>query len=85
MAEKNNMRSAEVAADMKADVGQIEFAATTASSRDESTGGELVTLDKGYTDVLAELPKEEGKRILRKVDYRLVPLLSLLYLVAFGT
>jgi hypothetical protein len=30
-----------------------------------------------------ELPEAEAKRILSKVDYRLVPMLALLYLVAF--
>lgn len=30
-----------------------------------------------------ELDEAEANRVLRKVDYRLVPLLSLLYLVAF--
>ena len=46
---------------------------------------ELATLDAGYTesDVIADLPPAEGLRALRKVDYRLVPLLAVLYLVAF--
>ena len=30
-----------------------------------------------------ELDEAEAQRVLRKVDYRLVPMLSLLYLVAF--
>jgi MFS family permease len=51
--------------------------------QDESSGEELVTVEKGYEDVIAELPHAEGQRALKKVDYRLVPLLSLLYLVAF--
>lgn len=53
---------------------------------DESTAkGELATLDAGYTesDVIADLPPAEGLRALRKVDHRLVPLLAVLYLVAF--
>ena len=50
---------------------------------DASSGEELHTVEKGYTDVLVDLPPEEGKRVLRKVDYRLVPLLAFLYLVAF--
>jgi hypothetical protein len=47
--------------------------------------GELATLDAGYSesDVIADLPPAEGLRALRKVDYRLVPLLAVLYLVAF--
>ena len=34
-------------------------------------------------EVLTELPPEEGRRALRKCDYRLIPLLGFLYLVAF--
>jgi hypothetical protein len=49
----------------------------------EFTSGELVTLDNGATDVVINLPSEEQRRILRKVDMRLVPLLAFLYLVAF--
>jgi hypothetical protein len=47
--------------------------------------GELATLDAGYTesDIIADLPPAEGLRALRKIDYRLVPLLAVLYLVAF--
>ena len=44
---------------------------------------ELATVDMGCPHVVAELPSNESTRILRKVDYRLVPLLGLLYLVAF--
>ena len=51
--------------------------------RDESSGEELHTIEKGYTDVLTELSPEEGRRALRKVDYRLIPLLGFLYLIAF--
>lgn len=57
-----------------------------ATHTEESTAkGELATLDAGYTesDVIADLPPAEGLRALRKVDYRLVPLLAVLYLVAF--
>jgi hypothetical protein len=43
--------------------------------------GELSTLEDGTTNL--ELSPEEETRILRKVDYRLVPLLAFLYLVAF--
>lgn len=48
--------------------------------------GDLKILDKGglnKDEVLTELPEAEAKRVLRKVDYRLVPLLTFLYLVAF--
>ncbi|KAF2098495.1 MFS general substrate transporter [Rhizodiscina lignyota] len=49
----------------------------------ELKSDELFTFDNGATDALAELPEKEARRILRKVDYRLVPLLGILYLVAF--
>jgi hypothetical protein len=61
----------------------------TASEPHHETGsiakGELATLDAGYSesDVIIDLPPVEGRRALRKVDYRLVPLLAILYLVAF--
>jgi hypothetical protein len=45
--------------------------------------GDLFTIENGATEVVTELASEEEKRILRKVDYRLVPLLAFLYLVAF--
>lgn len=43
---------------------------------EESTAkGELATPDAGYTesDVITDLPPAEGLRVLRKVEYRLVP------------
>ena len=54
-------------------------------TEDSTAKSELATLDAGYTesDVIADLPPAEGLRALRKVDYRLVPLLAVLYLVAF--
>jgi hypothetical protein len=57
----------------------------TVHTEDTTAKGELATLDAGYTEsnVIADLPPAEGHRALRKVDYRLVPLLAVLYLVAF--
>jgi hypothetical protein len=43
----------------------------------------LTTLEDGTSHTLIERTPEEETKILRKVDYRLVPLLALLYLVAF--
>lgn len=42
----------------------------------------LKTVEIGFSadQVIAELDPKEQKRILRKVDYRLIPLLALLYL-----
>jgi hypothetical protein len=45
--------------------------------------GELVTVENGATEIVTELASEEERRILKKVDYRLVPLLAFLYLIAF--
>jgi len=53
------------------------------ANSDELSGEELATVDKGYTDVDLHMSPEEERRILKKIDYRLVPILSLLYLVAF--
>lgn len=77
--------------DVLPESGMIKNGATghdahEATHTEESTAkGELATLDAGYTesDVIADLPPAEGLRALRKVDYRLVPLLAVLYLVAF--
>ena len=57
----------------------------TVHTEGSTAKSELATLDDGYTesDVIADLPPAEGLRALRKVDYRLVPLLAVLYLVAF--
>ncbi|RFU28322.1 hypothetical protein B7463_g7990, partial [Scytalidium lignicola] len=45
----------------------------------------LRTLDAGLPpdQVIAEISELEGRRILRKIDYRLIPLLSILYLIAY--
>lgn len=69
---------------LKIENEKADFAAGTVDLEDASSG-ELITVDNthGDTHVLHELPKEEVSRILRKVDYRLVPLLAFLYLVAF--
>jgi hypothetical protein len=42
----------------------------------------LRTVDEGFSpdQVVAEIDEAKGRRILRKVDYRLIPLLSFLYL-----
>jgi hypothetical protein len=43
---------------------------------------ELKTVDAGLSadDVVLQFDKKEARRILRKIDYRLVPLLGVLYL-----
>jgi hypothetical protein len=49
------------------------------------TSNELRTVDKvaaGET-ALVELPDEEQTRIMRKVDWRILPLLAFLYLISF--
>lgn len=49
----------------------------------EPIKSELRTVDGGFEQVYEEADPKEVQRVLRKVDYRLVPLLALLYLVAF--
>ncbi len=68
---------------LKDDNARLEYGPTTISPLKDESSGELMTVEKGYTNVLVDLPPAEGRRILKKVDYHLVPLLSLLYLVAF--
>ena len=56
-----------------------------AGSEKSSGDDELVTVEKGYAreELHEDLSPEEAHRALRKCDYRLIPLLGLLYLVAF--
>lgn len=70
---------------MKAEKGEKVEYATEGTDLEQLDSGELVTVDNthGDTHVLHELPKEEADRILRKVDFRVVPLLAFLYLVSF--
>lgn len=64
--------------------GTVDYAIHEALHDDKDIAqGELATLDAGYSHVIADLPAAEGKRALRKIDFRLVPLLAVLYLVAF--
>ena len=50
---------------------------------DEKTG--LRTVDQGLSadQVVVEYDQAETRRIMRKIDWRLIPLLSLLYLSVF--
>jgi hypothetical protein len=64
----------------------VDPAVAEVHHEDKSTKkSDLAILDAGCTesDVIADLPLAQGKRVLRKIDYRLVPLLAVLYLVAF--
>lgn len=52
-------------------------------SEEEKQTGIKPTTDAAEVEanqVLTEFTEEEGRAIIRKVDYRLVPLLSILYL-----
>jgi hypothetical protein len=51
-------------------------------SPDVDTKDGLRTVDNGLSpeQVLAQIEEENSRRILRKIDWRLVPLLSFLYL-----
>lgn len=66
------------------DIANDTATSTIRETKDMGTG-DLATLDAGYTesDVVADLPPAEGKRLLRKIDSRLVSHLAVLYLVAF--
>ncbi|KAK0788114.1 hypothetical protein LTR75_012717, partial [Friedmanniomyces endolithicus] len=73
----------EITADLKGYDDKLEYGHKPIDNSDQSSGEELATLDKGFTDVISQVSPEEERRILKKVDFRLVPVLSLLYLVAF--
>jgi len=62
---------------------KIEYVNEIPADSEDESPNELHTVDKGYTHIIVELPEAEAKRAIRKVDFRLVPLLALLYLVAF--
>lgn len=52
--------------------------------RVDNLSGEKISTSSGELEAQhVELDEAEADRVLRKVDYRLVPMLSLLYLVAF--
>lgn len=52
--------------------------------RTENVNAEKISTSSGELEAQhLELDEAEANRVLRKVDYRLVPMLSLLYLVAF--
>ncbi|KAH9822116.1 Major Facilitator Superfamily [Teratosphaeria destructans] len=54
------------------------FSSASASERDD-----LITVEKGYTDVITSLSPEEERKVIRKVDWHVVPLLASLMLVSF--
>lgn len=52
--------------------------------RIENLNAEKISTSSGELEAQhVELDEAEANRVLRKVDYRLVPMLALLYLVAF--
>jgi hypothetical protein len=64
--------------------GDIEKDVTVDDKRVEDVAEEPSRSSDGELEANdVEIPETEAKRILAKVDYRLVPTLALLYLVAF--
>lgn len=61
------------------DIEQVPQEKDTAVHNEYSRGG----LSQGDIDFVANFPEERKKKILTKVDWRLVPMLVLLYLVAY--
>jgi hypothetical protein len=63
---------------------QIDTSSPASSAIESTTKGELRTVDAGLdvNDVLNEhtVDPVEARRIMRKIDFRVIPLLSLLYL-----
>lgn len=72
-------------AEMKDPEAQGDTSRMTNKSDESSGNEELVTIEKGYErdELHGDLTPEEQHRALRKCDYRLIPLLGVLYLVAF--
>ncbi|KAF2773993.1 MFS general substrate transporter [Teratosphaeria nubilosa] len=62
----------------KCELQSFSSASASASEQDE-----LITVEKGYTEVIARLSPEEERKIIRKVDWHVVPLLASLMLVSF--
>ena len=62
--------------------GDEEQQARSQSFPDLDLKKDLVTVDAGFSadQVVAQMDEREATRIIRKLDYRIVPLLSLLYL-----
>lgn len=73
------MAGPEISNDIKDPERQVEKVEKKDSSEDEKLG----TSDNNPIVLALELDEAEERRILRKVDWRLVPILSLLYLIAF--
>lgn len=67
------------AADSKDPERQVE----NIEKQDSSEDGKPAVAENDLPALLLELPEAEERRILSKIDWRLVPILSLLYLVAF--
>jgi hypothetical protein len=66
-------------------INQAENNQDVSFSKEVAASGELITLDNGVSvdEAITELPPKEQRRILRKVDIRVVPLLTFLYLIAY--
>ena len=61
----------------------IETVPGEIESSDGKDNSALATVENGAANPTIDLTPEEQRAILKKVDYRLVPLLAFLYLVAF--
>lgn len=61
------------------DIEQIPQEKDTAIHNEYSRGG----MSQGDIDFVANFPEDRKKKVLTKVDWRLIPMLVLLYLVAY--
>ena len=63
----------------------ISKSSSTSDPNPGNNSNDLVTVEKGYerSELHHDLSPEEAHRALRKCDYRLIPLLGVLFLVAF--
>jgi hypothetical protein len=60
-----------------------EFIAQDDKKIEDTGDGEKKLSSDDEVEAFVEVSDAEGRKILSKVDYRLVPILALLYLVAF--
>ena len=66
------------------DIDEKRAASLNSEQRIENVNAEKTSISSGGLEAQhVELDEAEANRVLRKVDYRLVPMLALLYLVAF--
>ena len=70
---------------LEGDEKRVEYTEDPKHGGELASAEDLVTVENGAAlgEIAIDYTPEETSRILRKIDYRLVPLLGVLYLLAF--